>query len=115
MNCTFKVMYVFFTNRQGNCSSWICFNGGDINMFMDLTIKLVISFFGLWAITFITGRKTLSQLTPLDFLSSLVLSEIVGNTLYDDQVKVTHLIFTLAVWTALAYLGDGRLYIIPKK
>ncbi|MBT2770873.1 DUF421 domain-containing protein [Halomonas sp. ISL-60] len=75
-------------------------------MFMDLTIKLVISFFGLWAITFITGRKTLSQLTPLDFLSSLVLSEIVGNTLYDDQVKVTHLIFTLAVWTALAYLFE---------
>ncbi|MFC9708807.1 YetF domain-containing protein [Paenibacillus sp. NPDC056933] len=75
-------------------------------MFMDLTIKLVISFFGLWAITFITGRKTLSQLTPLDFLTSLVLSEIVGNTLYDDQVKVTHLIFALAVWTALAYLFE---------
>ncbi len=27
-------------------------------MFMELTIKLVISFFGLRAITFITGRKT---------------------------------------------------------
>ncbi|WP_426250259.1 DUF421 domain-containing protein [Paenibacillus pabuli] len=75
-------------------------------MFMELTIKLVISFFGLWAITFITSRKTLSQLTPLDFLTSLVLSEIVGNTLYDDQVKVTHLLFALAVWTALAYLFE---------
>ncbi|MEO2203411.1 DUF421 domain-containing protein [Paenibacillus pabuli] len=75
-------------------------------MFMELSIKLVISFFGLWAIAFITGRKTLSQLTPLDFLSSLVLSEIVGNTLYDDQVKVSHLLFALALWTALAYLFE---------
>ncbi|NUU79369.1 DUF421 domain-containing protein [Paenibacillus xylanilyticus] len=77
-----------------------------MDMFMDLTMKLVISFFGLWAIAFITGRKTLSQLTPLDFLSSLVLSEIVGNTLYDDQVKVSHLLFALAVWTALSYLFE---------
>ncbi|WP_237175059.1 DUF421 domain-containing protein [Paenibacillus xylanexedens] len=75
-------------------------------MFMDLTTKLVISFFGLWVITFITGRKTLSQLTPLDFLSSLVLSEIVGNTLYDDQVNVSHLLFALAVWAALSYLFE---------
>lgn len=75
-------------------------------MFMELTIKLVISFFGLWAITFITGRKTLSQLTPLDFLSSLVLSEIVGNTLYDDQVNISQLIYALAVWSALSYLFE---------
>lgn len=75
-------------------------------MFMDLTTKLVISFFGLWVITFITGRKTLSQLTPLDFLSSLVLSEIVGNTLYDDQVNVSHLLFAFAVWAALSYLFE---------
>ncbi|WP_336780055.1 DUF421 domain-containing protein [Paenibacillus illinoisensis] len=75
-------------------------------MFMELSIKLVISFFGLWAIAFITGRKTLSQLTPLDFLSSLVLSEIVGNTLYDDEIKVSHLLFALALWTALSYLFE---------
>ncbi|WP_249280994.1 DUF421 domain-containing protein [Paenibacillus sp. 7516] len=75
-------------------------------MFLELSIKLVISFFGLWAIAFITGRKTLSQLTPLDFLSSLVLSEIVGNTLYDDEVKVSQLLFALALWTALSYLFE---------
>ncbi|MFK0521776.1 DUF421 domain-containing protein [Paenibacillus illinoisensis] len=75
-------------------------------MFLELSIKLVISFFGLWAIAFITGRKTISQLTPLDFLSSLVLSEIVGNTLYDDEIKVSHLLFALALWTALSYLFE---------
>lgn len=45
-----------------------------MEVFVSIGVKLIISFFGLWIITFITGRKTLSQLTPLDFLTSLVLS-----------------------------------------
>ncbi|MNW42554.1 hypothetical protein D3C74_197270 [compost metagenome] len=67
-----------------------------MEVFVTIGVKLIISFFGLWIITFITGRKTLSQLTPLDFLTSLVLSEIVGNTLYDDKVTIGQLLFALA-------------------
>lgn len=74
-----------------------------MEVFVSIGVKLIISFFGLWIITFITGRKTLSQLTPLDFLTSLVLSEIVGNTLYDDKVTIGQLLFALALWCALAY------------
>lgn len=77
-----------------------------MEMYMALGVKLIVSFFGLWIVTFVTGRKTLSQLTPLDFLASLALSEIVGNTLYDKDVKVTHLLFALALWTTLSYLFE---------
>lgn len=77
-----------------------------MDIFVTIGVKLIISFFGLWIITFITGRKTLSQLTPLDFLSSLILSEIVGNTIYDDEVKIWHLLFALFIWTALSYLFE---------
>ncbi|WP_340003989.1 YetF domain-containing protein [Paenibacillus sp. FSL K6-0276] len=45
-------------------------------------------------------------MTPLDFLSSLILSEFVGNTIYDDEVKIWHLLFALFIWTALAYLFE---------
>jgi uncharacterized membrane protein YcaP (DUF421 family) len=77
-----------------------------MEIFITIGVKLIISFFGLWIITFITGRKTLSQLTPLDFLSSLILSEIVGNTIYDDEVKIWHLLFALSIWTALSYFFE---------
>ncbi|MGO4790490.1 YetF domain-containing protein [Paenibacillus sp. 2KB_20] len=77
-----------------------------MDMYMDLGVKLVISFFGLWIITFVTGRKTISQLTPLDFLSSLILSEIVGASLYDDKVNIYHLLFALALWTTMSYLFE---------
>lgn len=77
-----------------------------MEVFVGIGVKLIISFFGLWMITFITGRKTLSQLTPLDFLSSLVLSEIVGNTIYDDEVSIWQLLFGLFIWSALSYLFE---------
>jgi uncharacterized membrane protein YcaP (DUF421 family) len=72
-------------------------------MFTMILIKLLIGFVGLWMIALVLGRNEIGQLTPLDFFSSIMLSEIVGNTLYDDQVKVIHLIFALAIWAILAY------------
>lgn len=77
-----------------------------MEIFVTIGVKLIISFFGLWIITFITGRKTLSQLTPLDFLTSLILSEIVGNTIYDGELKIWHLLFALFIWCALAVLFE---------
>ncbi|WP_025682109.1 YetF domain-containing protein [Paenibacillus maysiensis] len=77
-----------------------------MEVFVTIGVKLIISFFGLWIIAFITGRKTLSQLTPLDFLTSLVLSEIVGNTLYDDKVSIGQLLFALALWCTLSYFFE---------
>jgi uncharacterized membrane protein YcaP (DUF421 family) len=72
-------------------------------MFTMILVKLLIGFVGLWIIALVLGRNEIGQLTPLDFFSSIMLSEIVGNTLYDDQVKFTHLIFALAIWSILAY------------
>ncbi|QGQ94763.1 DUF421 domain-containing protein [Paenibacillus psychroresistens] len=72
-------------------------------MFTMILIKLLIGFVGLWMIALVLGRNEIGQLTPLDFFSSIMLSEIVGNTLYDDQVKFTHLIYALAIWAILAY------------
>lgn len=51
----------------------------------------------------VLGRNEIGQLTPLDFFSSIMLSENVGNTLYDEQVNYTHLVFALAIWAILAY------------
>ena len=72
-------------------------------MFTMILVKLLIGFVGLWIIAMIMGRNEIGQLTPLDFFSSIMLSEIVGNTLYDDQVKFTHMIFALVFWAVLAY------------
>lgn len=71
-----------------------------------ITLKLATGFIGLWVLTRVLGKKEISQLTPFDFVSSLVLSEIVGNTIYQKEVHYMQLIFALFVWGALSYLFE---------
>ncbi|MBB3130221.1 uncharacterized membrane protein YcaP (DUF421 family) [Paenibacillus rhizosphaerae] len=71
-----------------------------------ITIKLITGFIGLWLMTRVLGKKEISQLTPFDFVSSLMLSELVGNTVYQKDVHYGQLLFGLAVWFILSYLFE---------
>ncbi|ANE47697.1 hypothetical protein SY83_17000 [Paenibacillus swuensis] len=68
-----------------------------------ITLKLVTGFAGLWLTTRILGKKEISQLTPFDFISSLLLSELVGNTIYDKEIHFSHLLYAIAFWGLLSY------------
>ncbi|MEK0315894.1 DUF421 domain-containing protein [Cohnella sp. 56] len=70
--------------------------------FEMIACKLVIGILGLWTMTRLLGKKEISQLTAFDFVSSLMLSELVGNTIYDKDVKLVHLLFSLVLWTLLS-------------
>jgi Predicted membrane protein len=78
---------------------------GMISMqdYAEIATKLAIAFAGLWAMTRLLGKREIAQLTPFDFVSSLVLGDLVGNTIYDEQASFWKLLFALAFWTALSY------------
>ncbi len=49
-------------------------------------------------------RKTqISQLTPFDFISAIVLGELVGNSIYDPKIKVWSILYSVFVWVILIY------------
>jgi uncharacterized membrane protein YcaP (DUF421 family) len=50
--------------------------------YLSIFIKLFIAFAGLWCLTRLLGKREISQLSPFDFISSLILSELVGNTIF---------------------------------
>lgn len=75
----------------------------DIGM---TAVKLVIGFLGLWLLTRLLGKKEISNLTPFDFVSSLLLSDIVGETLYAEEIRYSELIIALAVWFTLSYVFE---------
>lgn len=72
----------------------------------EITVKLLIGFTGLWLMTRWLGKKEISQLTPFDFVSSLMLSELVGNTVYAKEVNVLQLLFALLLWAVLSYIFE---------
>nr|MCX3324187.1 DUF421 domain-containing protein [Bacillus paranthracis] len=69
----------------------------------QITIELFVGFFVLLVATKILGKTQISQLTPFDFISAIVLGELVGNTLYDPEVRVWSILYAVLVWTVLIY------------
>ncbi|WP_426446862.1 YetF domain-containing protein [Paenibacillus sp. S-38] len=70
--------------------------------YLYIFIKLGTGFIGLWLITKLLGKKEISQLTPFDFVSSLMLSELVGASIYDREVHFPELVFALVLWGVLS-------------
>ncbi|MFC4100124.1 DUF421 domain-containing protein [Paenibacillus xanthanilyticus] len=70
--------------------------------YAHIAMKLVTSFLGLWVMTRLLGKKEISQLTPFDFVTSLMLSELVGETVYDRKISLAEVVFALAVWLVLS-------------
>ncbi|KAB3529193.1 DUF421 domain-containing protein [Alkaliphilus serpentinus] len=49
----------------------------------------------------IIRRTQINAITPFDFISAIVLGELLGNAVYDSEVKIWSILYSLALWTAL--------------
>ncbi|MEK4965220.1 YetF domain-containing protein [Weizmannia sp. FSL K6-3076] len=76
---------------------------------MDL-LKLIMGFLALIFCLKCTGAKSISNLTPIDFIWSIMLSEIVGNGLYDPSVKWYYILAMLSVWVIIKIIFDILIY-----
>ena len=65
-----------------------------MNHLGQITIELFVGFVLLIA-TKILGKTQISQLTPFDFISAIVIGELVGNTVYDPEVRVGSILYAV--------------------
>jgi uncharacterized membrane protein YcaP (DUF421 family) len=82
-------------------------------LFLQLTIKLLLGFVGLFIITKMLGKTQFSQVTPFDFISAIFLGEVVGSALYDEKATVLTMLYCLFLWgllmLAIKMLGQKSL------
>lgn len=76
----------------------------NISYISNLTIELIIGFFALLIITKILGKTQINQITPFEFISSLVLGELVGNAIYDKDVNTFYILYAVFLWALLLYI-----------
>lgn len=81
---------------------------------MHLTFELIIGFFLLFIIVKIIGRKIINQITPFTFIASIVLSELLGNALYDHQIGLLYIIYSTILWGLLLFTVEflGQKYLL---
>ena len=79
-----------------------------------LTMELIVGFFLLFIIVKIVGRKIINQISPFTFIASIVLSELLGNALYDHKIGIGYIIYSMCLWGLLLliveFLGQKFLF-----
>ncbi|TYS59616.1 DUF421 domain-containing protein [Sutcliffiella horikoshii] len=73
---------------------------------LQMSIKLFIGFFILFILIRIIGNKIIDQFTPFHFISAIVLSELLGNAIYEKSVPITYILFTIIIWGCLLFLVE---------
>lgn len=64
-------------------------------IFVHMAIELLVGYMSLLVVTKILGRMTIAQITLFDFISALVLGDLVGNALCNEDIKIKEIIFTI--------------------
>lgn len=68
--------------------------------------ELLIGFSVLFILTKVLGKTQLSQITPFDFISALILGELLGNAIYDHETSWVEILFSTTVWGGLIFLVE---------
>lgn len=71
-----------------------------------LTIDLIVGFLFLFFIVKIVGRKIIKQISPFTFIASIVLSEMLGNAMYEEKVGVFYIIYSMSLWGGLLFIVE---------
>lgn len=79
-------------------------------MYLQIASKLLIGYIVLFLITRLLGKKSISQLTPLDFIGTLLLSELLGNAIYDKTVSINNFLFATSFWGIIIFLVEFSSY-----
>jgi uncharacterized membrane protein YcaP (DUF421 family) len=72
----------------------------------SIFVETLFGFVMLFILTKLLGKTQIRQLTAFDFISALILGELVGNALYDNEVGIKDIAFAILLWGALLYLTE---------
>lgn len=69
-------------------------------------LEVVFGFVALFVMAKVLGKTQIRQLTAFDFISALLLGELVGNALYDEHIGISHMALAIVTWGGLMYVTE---------
>lgn len=77
-----------------------------MNHYASIALELTCGFAFLFIVTKMQGKTQFSQITPFDFVSAIILGELVGNAIFDHEVKLGEIAFAVGIWGVLVYVVE---------
>ncbi|ASN06439.1 DUF421 domain-containing protein [Virgibacillus necropolis] len=73
---------------------------------LPIFLESLFGFVALFILTKVLGKTQITQLTPFDFIAALVLGELVGNALFDDEKGILEIGFAIVLWGVILYVTE---------
>ncbi|GLI84702.1 UPF0702 transmembrane protein YetF [Rossellomorea marisflavi] len=74
--------------------------------YTSIAVELIVGYFALLILTKVLGKTQITQISAFDFISALILGELVGNSLYDDKISVFQVLTAILIWGALIFVTE---------
>ncbi|KAB8139084.1 DUF421 domain-containing protein [Gracilibacillus oryzae] len=74
--------------------------------FGSIFVETLFGFVTLFVLAKTLGKTQIKQLTAFDFISALILGELVGNALYDKEVGIPDIAFAVLLWGVLLFITE---------
>ncbi len=71
--------------------------------YLYIAVELFVGYIALFFLTKFLGKTQITQITAFDFISALILGELVGNSLYNNQLNIAQILFAITTWGILIY------------
>ncbi|MEC5423580.1 DUF421 domain-containing protein [Virgibacillus sp. C22-A2] len=77
-----------------------------MQQFLPMFYETLFGFTALFILTKVLGKTQISQLTAFDFISAIILGELVGNALFDKEAGIPEIAFVIVLWGSLLYITE---------
>ena len=74
--------------------------------YLEIFVKLTIGYFALFITVKCLGKTQINQITPFDFISALVLGDLVSGAVFEENISILKILFAIAIWGLLIYMTD---------
>jgi len=74
--------------------------------YLRIFVELVFGYIALFIAVKCLGKTQMSQITPFDFISSLVLGDLLSSAVFDAKSGVSKILFAIAIWSVLIYITE---------
>jgi uncharacterized membrane protein YcaP (DUF421 family) len=74
---------------------------------VELVIRATVIYWFLWLVVRGTGKRSLSELTPLDLLITIVLGDFVQQGVTEEDMSMTGAIIVVSTFVAWMLVGDA--------
>ena len=69
-----------------------------MELYIGVATKFFVSIVCIVVVIRLIGQKELAQTTPTDLVFMLILADIVGGMIHEKDFKISHIIFSIALW-----------------